>query len=85
MKKIYPILLLFFATLTTSAKQLTPQEALARLSFPSTRASESSDKINQYPAFTLNKDGLVTLYVFNKTSNGYVIVSGDDCLRFHLV
>lgn len=40
------------------------------------RASVTDHSISN--AFTLTKDGMVTLYVFNFTSGGFVIVAADD-------
>ena len=79
MKKFYALSLLIPFAFIANARQLSPQEALARLNSPASRSSESNLKINDNPVFTLKKNGLNTLYVFNQTYGGYVVVSGDDC------
>lgn len=78
MKKFYILSLLVMMAMTMSGRQLSPQEALSRISNFATRSADAV-RLGSEPIYTLNKDGFVSLYIFDKGPEGYLIVSADDC------
>lgn len=83
MKRILLIAVIVMTAYTIAgARQLTPDEALARIP-PGTSMAPLADGIDAKPAvaMTLNDGkGSNTLYVINRGS-GYVILPADDAVR----
>ncbi len=75
MRKQFLILPLFLMSAAMlPARTLTPAEALRRISDqPVTRSSVDAD-----PVMTIESDQIPTLYIFNQSESGWMILSADD-------
>ena len=83
MKKLSIIALLLPMGLSLSAHQLSPSEALSRVT-KETSATKSlrGVRYNPTPLMTVkapSDKAMTGLYVFDTDGNGYIIVSADDC------
>lgn len=81
MKKYYTLVMIMLAAVCANARQLSPEEALSRLTsnVPAKVKAQFSDTHTPKLAMTINKEGFTSLYVFDRGENGYMIVSADDC------
>lgn len=75
---------MMLAAASLMADQLTPKEALQRLSETqgtvSRRAGRTRTEGSLKLVYTSSTDDLNTYYAFNNTKGGYVLLSADDCL-----
>lgn len=87
MKTLYATTALLAAaalTMGAYARQLTPAEALGRVSTNSTIAAPMRAKANPTPVMTVKAAGnpaFTGLYVFADDNEGFMVVSADDCAR----
>lgn len=75
MLRFISLLVIGLMTIGTYAHQLTPDQALARIS-----QSHSRTAANYELTFTASDDSYNLLYVFSTAGGGFSIVSADDCM-----
>ncbi len=75
MPRFISLLVIGLMTIGTYARQLTPDQALARISPSLSRATA-----NYQLSFTASDDSYNLLYVFSTPEGGFSILSADDCM-----
>lgn len=85
MKTLYTSALLLTATLLpvgASARQLTPAEALGRVTPDTPQTGKLRAKVNPTPVMEVkatSSPSFTGLYIFDSGADGYLVVSADDC------
>ena len=80
MKKCYTLGLIAALSLVANARQLSPEEAISRVSHNQGLAKISALIAKSVkPALTVRRGTFTSLYVFNTGERGYMILSADDC------
>ena len=78
MKKSIILIFLLTCALGGAARQLSPSQALSRVTGGGVRTM-SLNTASAQPAMTVADNGFTSLYVFDKGPSGFMIVSADDC------
>lgn len=79
-KSLLPLLAGLVMASPAIGRQLTPQEALASAGVSQPGTSGARRIAAQQPRLThtFTKDGLNTIYVFNRPTGGWLLLSADD-------
>lgn len=80
MRKLYFLLTTLLCVIAVNAKQLTPEEALARMSHDAPAKAKSANASQMRLVKTLSAEGINTLYIFDNHDRS-LILSADDCAK----